>query len=86
MTGFELPTYRGLGCEVHTVAYDFRTKAGSLDVQGGKSCDMQAAIDLFELIDPEVRLIQIYAGERTDERFRLTPVGTWFSEVPCVGH
>jgi hypothetical protein len=82
MTELVLPTYLTLGCEVHTLSYDFRTKVGSLDIQGGKSCEMQAAIALFELVDPEVRLIQIYAGERTDERFRLTPTGGWVAEVP----
>jgi hypothetical protein len=82
MTALALPPYRSLGCELHTLGYDFRTKVGSLELQTGKACDMQAAITLFESVDPEVRLIQIDAGERTVSRFRLTPSGTWVAEVP----
>jgi hypothetical protein len=76
------PLYRSLGCEVRTLNYDFRTKVGSLDIQADTFCDMEAAIALFESIDPEARLIQCYAGERTHARYRLTAAGTWVAEQP----
>jgi hypothetical protein len=76
------PLYRNLGCEVRTLNYDFRTKVGSLDIQTDTFCDMEAAIALFESLDPEARLIQCFAGDRTHARYRLTPAGTWVAEQP----
>jgi hypothetical protein len=49
-----------------SVSYDFETKLGRLDVVEFGSPDLGELIEGFEAIDPDVRLIEIFADGRPD--------------------
>lgn len=65
-----------LMCRVDRIAYDLKTRTGYLDLPDGSCTDMGGAIELFQGIDAEVRLI--LAGDIC--YFRLAD-GTWQAGV-----
>ena len=62
-----------LKCHVQQVAYDTRTRTGRLDFPEACCCDMTGAIQLFSAIDPEVPVIETFAGGEADTVFRFNP-------------
>jgi hypothetical protein len=59
-----------LQCRVQHVAYDFCTRTGRLYFPVGNCCDMTGAIRLFTAIDPDVHLIETFAGGEPDTFYR----------------
>ena len=53
-------------CKVKDLAYDFAKKTGTLHMAPADCCDMQGCVDLFERIDPRVRRIETFAGDKVD--------------------
>ena len=68
MGGNDEAFHSDLQCCVRTVSYDFRTRCGRLDMEGGDCCDMTACIAFFRAIDPQVSKIETFSGE--DETVR----------------
>ena len=68
---------RRLVCRVQNLEYDFRTWTGKLYFPAGNCCDMSGAVRIFTGIDPDVRVIETFAGgSRIPSTVRLvgTPV------------
>jgi hypothetical protein len=61
--------HRSLQCCVLSVSYDFRTRAGRLDMEAGDCCDMSGAIAFFAAIDPQVCKIETFAGAERDTAY-----------------
>jgi hypothetical protein len=59
-----------LKCRVQQLQYDFHTKTGRLDFPEANCCDMTGAVGIFMAIDPEVRVIDTYAGGKADVLYR----------------
>lgn len=57
---------RDIGCDLLSLAYDFRTRCGELRMPDDECCDMSACVALFEVIDPSVKKIETYAGAILD--------------------
>jgi hypothetical protein len=64
-----------LVCRVQQLSYDFRTWTGRLDFPAGNCCDMSGAISIFTAIDPDVRVIETFAGGNADTIYRLSGEG-----------
>ena len=58
--------HHGLQCCVRSVSYDFRKRAGRLDMEDGDCCDMTGCIHFFQAIDPDVRKIETFSGDARD--------------------
>ncbi len=71
-----------LRCEPWALAHDFRTHFGKLTVAEGHCCDMEGCIALFERIDPEVKLIETYAGDVPDTLYVRLSTGKWTAYRP----
>lgn len=67
-------------CFVTTLAYDFKTRTGTLHLEEGSCTDMHGCIELFKRIDSSVVRIQSLAGGngRRDTEYRLED-GGWQS-------
>jgi len=59
-----------LVCYVVSLAYDFRGRTGRLDMIAHNCCDMGRCVAIFRGIDPEVAVIETYAGGERDTIFR----------------
>lgn len=55
-----------LWCSVVSLGYDYVGGFGRLDMVDGHCCHMPACIRLFETIDPNVKRIQTFSGNRID--------------------
>jgi hypothetical protein len=69
-------------CCAVSMAYNFCTLKGEVVLAEGCCGDMSSCINLFKAIDPRVREIQTYRGEKAARLFRKeddgwTPVDTW---------
>jgi hypothetical protein len=53
-------------CDVHRVEYDFRSKVGNLFMAPAHNCDMTGCVALFKAIDPKVKMIATFSGDRPD--------------------
>jgi hypothetical protein len=69
MGGNDEAFHSDLQCCVRTVSYDFRTRCGRLDMEGGDCCDMTACIAFFRAIDPQVSKIETFSGEEPDTSY-----------------
>ncbi len=65
-----------LGCWLQRLVYDARTRTGRLDFPPANCCDMTGAINLFTAIDPDVRVIETFAGGVPDKVYRRED-GEW---------
>lgn len=66
-----------LGCDVREIAHHFDGHTGILHMAPGNNCDMEACIEVFKAIDPEVKLIITIAGGQMDTIYKRTADGTW---------
>lgn len=67
-----------LVCKVKTLSYDFRTGVGEIHFPPFHCCDMDGCIKLFTAIDPKVKDIQTYSGEKMDTRYTYSfDEGRW---------
>jgi hypothetical protein len=55
---------------VDGLTYDFNNHTGRLDMPRGCNCDMGGCVDLFQRIDPHVKLIETYSGSKPDTVYR----------------
>jgi hypothetical protein len=53
-------------CTVIALTYDFVNREGRLVMAKNNCCDMDGCINLFTDIDPEVRMIETFAGDLRD--------------------
>jgi hypothetical protein len=67
----------GLRCGLPVrIEYDSATRTGTIHMRPHGCTDMPGAIRLFTAIDPEVRTIATFAGERPDTSYRRID-GAW---------
>jgi hypothetical protein len=66
-----------LCCSVRSVAYDFESRKGRLDMLPGCCCDMGGCILLFRAIDPEARRLETYAGDLRDTVYERDNQDRW---------
>lgn len=59
-----------LMCSVVSLDYDFRERTGRLCMARGNCCDMKGCLDLFRGIDPKVKVIATFSGEKRDTVYR----------------
>lgn len=59
-----------LKCHVVSLTYEFHTHTGQLYLLDGDCCDMTGCVALFEGIDPEVKAIKTYSGDKADTVYR----------------
>jgi hypothetical protein len=64
--GYYVP---GMKCSVLGISYDFALRTGDIHFPGGCCCDMQGCVAFFLSIDPEVRLIRTWSGDRRDTAY-----------------
>lgn len=69
--------HSGLQCNVVSLTYDFCQQVGRLRMEDYSCCDMTGCIALFEKIDPEVRKIKTFSGEKRDTEYVRQPRGGW---------
>lgn len=69
-----------LQCAVERMSYDWTNKRGDLWCQG--FTDMTAAINLFESIDIDVRVIKTYWVGKSDTIYRRESDGQWQAYRP----
>jgi hypothetical protein len=65
-----------LGCQVESVRYIALERRGVLHVPSGQCGDMGATMALFQRIDPDVEVIETWAGGRPDAVHRRF-AGRW---------
>jgi hypothetical protein len=70
-----------LACGVRRLEYDFDARAGRIYFPAHECCDMQACIDLFTAIHPDVRLIRTFSGSTPDTTYRKRDDGTWTATI-----
>lgn len=56
---------------VISVCYEFCDRWGQIHMPEGCCCDMSASIKFFQGIDPQVKVIETFAGERLDTCYKL---------------
>lgn len=54
---------------VERMTYDRETRSGVLYIAPHEAPDMGGTIELFEGVDPDVRLVDVYSGTEPDTRF-----------------
>lgn len=69
---------KDLICEVSGLSYDFDKRLGTLKMAPNQSCDMSGCVKLFEGIDPDVQMIETFAGNESDTIYKLV-AGAWQS-------
>lgn len=60
---------RDIGCELLSLAYDFKMRRGGLRMSDDECWDMSACIALVEAIDSSVKKIETYAGAVLDTTY-----------------
>ena len=72
-----MPIYNEkLQCEVINIEYFYADKIGRAYFPKDNCCDMQGIIDIFTNIDPNVRLIETFANDRSDTVYEKS-CGKW---------
>lgn len=66
---------RDIGCELLSLAYNFKTRHGELRMPNDECCDMPACIAMFEAIDSRVKKIETYAGDILDTTYWRSGLG-----------
>ena len=66
-----------LNCDLVSLSYDFATRTGLLTMGEGQNCNMVGCIALFRRIDPDVRLVNTYAGQEQDTSYLRERDGRW---------
>lgn len=64
-----------LQCEVIKLDYDFENQAGRLWIAETQTPDQSGLTKIFIAIDPNAKLIEVFAGDRPDCVFKLGPSG-----------
>jgi hypothetical protein len=64
-------------CDVVSVYYDFGERTGKLVMGDQQCCTMDGCIAMFRRIDPDVRLINTYAGKIADTSYMRDMEGRW---------
>ena len=57
-------------CEVTRISYDFDTRIGRVDMAESTCVDMSGCLGFFERIDPNVELIETFAGLKSDTIYK----------------
>jgi len=71
-----MAVYRAdLVCEVEGLHYDFEKKVGRLLMAETSACDLGGCVALFTKIDPDVKLIETFAGDKSDTIFKRSNDG-----------
>jgi hypothetical protein len=66
---------------VDHLEYDFRIKVGYLYMAPVNNCNMTGCVALFKDIDPTVKMIATFAGDRPDTLYLLRGV-EWEALLP----
>lgn len=75
--------HKTLMCRVISLNYDFDAKSGRLVVAPGDNCNMTGCTDLFLAIDPRVRVIETFSGDKRDTTYRRLGRSTiWGAYLP----
>ena len=72
---------RALQTSVLSLAYDFRSRTGTLYMPPDCCTDMSGAIALFKRIDPRVLRVVTMAGEREDTKYERSSMKTHWVAV-----
>ena len=59
-------------CDVHSIAYDFERRNGTLRMAPDNCCDMDGCLAFFKKIDKNVKLIETFAGTTPDTIYKLS--------------
>jgi len=73
-----------LSCCVYAMQYLFPEKVGFITFATGECCDMTSCLSLFKAIDPKIRQIQTYSGDKKDTCYLLSEKGKWFASLPLL--
>ncbi|QCK87450.1 hypothetical protein E8L99_17640 [Phreatobacter aquaticus] len=68
-----------LMCNVVSLTYDFRARAGRVVLDEFGSTDMSGAINYFRRVDPDVIEVATFRGEKPDVVYRRGRDGLWAS-------
>jgi hypothetical protein len=71
------PFHPDLQCFVAEIRYDFNQKFGTVVIDDSGCTDMGGCIAFFKRIDPDVRFIQTYSGNRPDTAYRKNAMDQW---------
>lgn len=74
--------HHDLQCEVLRLAYDYDAKAGELHMEEDNCCHAPACVELFERIDPDVKIIRTFAGAVPDTIYARDRSGKWAARMP----
>jgi hypothetical protein len=81
-----MPTqHRGLVCQVNDLQYNFDTRTGILRMPKGNCCHAPECIAIFERIDPNVKEIKTFAGDKPDTSYVKSSDG-WQVFLPVRAH
>jgi hypothetical protein len=68
--------------ETLRLEYDAKTYIGCLYQAACSYCDMTATIEVFEQIDPDVRLIKTFDAGKLDTCYVKQADGLWQARIP----
>jgi hypothetical protein len=71
-------------CFVQRVEYDFTTRAGHLVMNEHECTDMSGCIGVFELVDPEVKIIRTTQASGRRDTIYLRVANGWESRIPPI--
>ena len=74
-----------LQCDVLRVEYNFNSQAGTLYLEDHSCRDMIGCINFFRSIDPEVKQIITFSGDREDTGYTRTTDDKWWSYHKRLG-
>ncbi|MBY5841426.1 hypothetical protein J3P71_03995 [Rhizobium leguminosarum] len=60
------PYHSKLKCQVKSLSYDFKTRTGTLLMAEINACDAMGCWEIFSAIDPDVKRIETFAGDKAD--------------------
>lgn len=69
-------------CCVLSLDYDFTRHVGRVIMREWDCCDMIGCIEVFEKIDPKVKEVETYSGEKLDTFYRLGEDSQWAAFQP----
>ncbi len=78
----EVDLFKGLVCTANRIEYDWGSKKGSLYIASGEYSDMSGCINMFRVIDPEVKHIQTFSGDVADVVYERLESDSWIATLP----
>lgn len=75
--------HKQLQCCVRRVSYDFESKAGRVDMVDGSCTDYTGCIEFFKALDPDVTLIETFAGGQKPVTRYERVANKWIANLPA---